>query len=348
MLRDLVNLIRDIYSADSFIYLHQPQTGRECKSNIMRVMDAKTLALGRFVHEFEQKLCEISKARFAIATNSGTAALNLALMLHGIGPFDHVVTQSFTYISTANAIRHVNATPAFVDVDRTTLSMCPESLGKFLEECEKKDINACMPMFTLGNKPKMDEIRKLCRKHNIPIIVDACQAIMTDNFFEGETTCLSFNGNKTITTGGGGAILTNDPDIEMEARKLLNQIGPMEEVWYNYRMPNINAAIGCGMMAGFDFIRAQKLETAKKYHDFAQGHGLECVTPLVPWLNAFLVEDPKYVKEYLSNNLIDSRLGFPLVNELPMYKSSVAMDYPNSTYIKDHIIMLPSGVYGSY
>jgi dTDP-4-amino-4,6-dideoxygalactose transaminase len=280
--------------------------------------------------------------------------LHLALILSGLNndPFSpnftkkYIVTQAFTYIATANVIVHAGYIPIFCDVDENTMGMCPKSLLELIKKVGKDKIVGCIPMNTLGVKCNMPEIRKICAENGIKLIVDSCQSIMTDNFFEGDLTCLSFNGNKPISTGGGGGVLTNDPDVEFNARKYLNQIGPIDRVWYNYRMPNINAAIGCGMLEDFELIKEEKIETATKYKAFAAKQSLKCPTPLSPWVNALIVSEPEYVKDYLSNNMIESRLGFPLLTDIEMYKNCISTEVPNSEYLSKHIIMLPSGVSG--
>jgi len=291
-------------------------------------------------------MCALTGARYCIATNSGTSALHLALMLNGVkrDASKHVLCQSFTYISTANAIVHAGSKPVFVDVDRTTMGMCPDSLENAIDEYGAESFSACMPMHTLGVNCNMRGIKRVCKDNNIPVIVDACQSLMTEDFYDGTMSCVSFNGNKPITTGGGGCILTDDPDMEMAARLYLNQIGPMDRVWYNYRMPNYNAALGYGTLKDYDFIKESKMNTAKQYKEFASSNAIESPTPMIPWLNAFYVDNPAYVKEYLSNNLIDSRLGFPLINEMKIYDGCMATEMPNATWIKDHLIMLPSGI----
>lgn len=346
MLRDLVNLIRGIYDREGHIPLHSTHTTSGTLANMNKCRSSGYLSLGRFVGYFEERLCEITGARYCIATNSGTSALHLSLLLSGVKPdkSKHVACQSFTYISTANAIIHAGSTPVFVDVDRNTMGMCPDSLAQCFDQFGAENFAAVMPMNTLGVNCDIKEIKHLCKEHGIPVILDACQSLMTPGFYDGTLSCLSFNGNKPVTTGGGGCILTDDPDIEMNARKYLNQIGPMDRVWYNYRMPNINAAIGVGTLQEYEHIRDRKVEIAKKYKDFAAKHSIECPTPNCPWLNAFYVDDPVYVKEYLSNNLIDSRLGFPLIHEMEIYRDCMQTDISQAPLIQERMIMLPSGI----
>lgn len=346
MLRDLVNLIRSMYDDEGFIHLHPAYTTSNGISNMNSCYRSGNLSRGRWGGQFERALCDYTGARFCILTNSGTSALHLALLVAGIELNDHIITQDFTYIATANAIIHTGARPVFIDINRDHMSMSVDHLNAAIKDIGKEYIQACVPMLTLGNKGELSKIREICELNKITLIVDGCQAIMTPNMYEGITTCLSFNGNKPITTGGGGAILTDDPNFEMTARMYMNQIDPVVRPWYNYRMPNINAAIGCGAMDFIEHIKKQKERGAKKYHMFAEEHGLTCPTPNFPWLNALLVDDQKCVQEYLSHHLIESRLGFPLIHEMNIYEQ-----YPvgpggfvNAKYICDHIIMLPSGV----
>ena len=343
MLRDLVSLIQKIYKTDEFVPLHEAYVPQPAISNVNVCMGSKKLSLGRWVGAFEQKICEITGAKYCIATSSGTTALTLALKILGIEPDDRVVTQSFTYVATANAIAHLNAHPSFVDIDRDTMGMGADSLESLgLTE----NVKAILPVNILGVNSNMRGISHIARENKIPVLVDACQSIMTSGFFSGDTTCLSFNGNKPVTTGGGGAILTNDADFEMEARLYLNQIGPVNRIWYNYRMGNINAAFGCGVLENFDHITTMKYETSEMYREFAQKHSLTMPTPTVPWLNAFLVENPKEVEAYLRSNYIEARTGFPMVHEMEPFSdiTNERTSMEDTKYIHDHLIMLPSGV----
>jgi dTDP-4-amino-4,6-dideoxygalactose transaminase len=328
---------------EGFIPLHPAHINQSAITNVVECIKSGHVANGKWVSSFENKLTKLTGARFAIATSSGTAALTTALKMQGVGHGDKVVTQAFTYISTANAARHLGAEVWFVDIDRATMGMCPDSLETMLSSLSFTPPKACIPMYTLGIKSDIERIRAICGKYGVKLLVDGCQAVLTAKMFDGYLTCLSFNGNKPITTGGGGAILTNDPDEETEARMYLNQIGQQDRVWYNYRMPNINAALGCGICDSVDDIKEKKRESAKKYMEFAESHSIECPTPITPWLNAFFVDNPAYCKEYLSNNLIESRLGFPLINQLGFYAGSLATDMTIAQWVTDHIIMLPSG-----
>jgi perosamine synthetase len=231
----------------------------------------------------------------AVAVDSGTAALHIALLLAGVGSDDEVITQPLTFVATANAISYCKAHPVFVDVDRTTLGLDPEQLAEFLQQygnlkadgccynlATGRRISACVPMHTFGHPCRIDQVVDICRKYCIPVVEDAAEAL--GSFYcgrhvglFGDIGILSFNGNKPVTTGGGGMIITDNEDIAKKAKHLTTtakQPHPWEFnhdcVGYNYRMPNINAAVGCAQMESFSHVLENKRQTARMYHDFFQ------------------------------------------------------------------------------
>lgn len=238
----------------------KPLLGEEEKRAVLEVLESGMLAQGEKVAEFEQKFAEFIGVKHAIATSNGTTALHAALIAHGINSGDEVITSPFSFIATANAVRMAGATPIFVDIDKNTFNIDPH----LIEAAITSKTKAIMPVHLFGLSCEMDKIMPIARKHNLPVIEDACQAHGAE--FEGKkvgsfgTGCFSFYATKNMITGEGGMITTNDEAIAAKARKIINH-GSEKKYYhnvlgYNYRMTNLAAAIG--------------LEQLKKLNDFNQ------------------------------------------------------------------------------
>ncbi len=239
---------------------------------------------------FEAMVSEYTGAKRAVVCVNGTNALHLAMLLSGVEREDEVLTQALTFVATCNAISYIGAQPIFIDVDQDTLGLSPVALKKWLTEnaiidaqrvCRNKAtgkrIKACIPMHTFGHPCRIEEIAEICREYHIELIEDAAESI--GSFYKGKHTgtfgkigILSFNGNKTITTGGGGMLLFNDEELGKLAKHLTTQAKVPhrwefvhDHIGYNYRMPNLNAAIGCAQMNKMKKIFKIKCETARKY-----------------------------------------------------------------------------------
>ena len=274
MYKDFVKFVQEIYSTTDLIPLHAPQfRGNEKKYLLETIESTFVSSVGEFVDEFERKLERYIGVKHAIATVNGTAALHICLKLAGVLQDTEVITQSLTFVATCNAIHYCGATPIFVDVDRTTLGLSPQSLDNFLQEhCEVRDdgqcwnrstnrqVVACLPMHTLGIPAQLNEIKQVCDQYSLTLIEDAAESL--GSFYNGKHTgsigkmsAVSFNGNKIITTGGGGMILTNDEELAIRAKHLTTTakrpdswVFEHDQVGYNYRLPNLNAALGVAQM----------------------------------------------------------------------------------------------------
>ena len=277
---DIVDFIRVLYAKPAgTIYLHEPVFCGNEKKYLSDCIDLTYVSsVGKYVDLFEEKIAEYTGANKAVVCVNGTNALHLALLLTGVKRDDEVITQPLTFIATANAIAYCGARPVFLDVDRETLGLSPDALLAFLEtqtrlnaegcfnKSTKKRIAACIPMHTFGHPCKIDQIVAICREHKIEVVEDAAESI--GSFYKGQHTgtfgkigVLSFNGNKILTTGGGGMMLFKDKELAKRAKHLTTQAKiphPWEfvhdEVGYNYRMPNINAALGIAQLEQLDFL----------------------------------------------------------------------------------------------
>ena len=229
MFKDFIALVREIYKTNDFIPLHEPRFLGNEKQYLMDTIDSTFVSsVGRYVDDFEIAVANYTGADYAIATVNGTAALHAALVLAGVRNGDEVITQSLTFVATCNAIRYCNAAPVFIDVSKKTLGLSAESMSRFLEEnCEIRDdgycwnkttgkiVRACVPMHTFGFPVELDDINNLCKRYNIALVEDAAESLgstykQKHTGTVGKVSAVSFNGNKIITTGGGGMLLTND------------------------------------------------------------------------------------------------------------------------------------------
>jgi aminotransferase in exopolysaccharide biosynthesis len=312
-----------------------------------------------------------------VAVVNGTEALHLALLLAGVKTGDEVITQPLTFVATANAISYCGALPVFVDVEKSTLGLDPDALADFLEThahikedgyCHNKKtgrrISACVPMHTFGHPCKIDHIVTICKKHHIPVVEDAAEAL--GSFYKGQHAgtfgligILSFNGNKPVTTGGGGIILTDSPNIAQKARHLSTTAKvphPWEfnhdQVGYNCRMPNVNAAIGCAQMENFSFFLQDKRKTAETYSDFFRHMDVPMVEEPPEsrsnyWLNAILLKDKteryKFIR-YADKNDVQARPVWTLMNHLPMFNHCQCGPLDVANRLEDRVVNLASSV----
>jgi len=376
-LTNLVEFIRELYQTQDFIPLHEPCfTGRE-KELVVECIDSTFVSsVGKFVDQFEQQLAEYTGAKYAIATVSGTSALHIALLLADVERDTEVITQPLSFIATCNAISYCGAMPVFVDVDKSTLGLSPKSLSDFLEaygelrdgQCFNKKTNkrlsACVPMHTFGHPCEIDAIKSICDQWCIPLIEDAAESL--GSFYKGKHTgttsllsAISFNGNKIVTAGGGGAIITNDEALAKKA-KYLTTTAKVPHKWefnhdmigYNYRMPNLNAALLCAQLEQLDGFVQNKRETAKRYQVFCAKNQLDFISEPINsnsnyWLNAVLLADKQEQIAFLelaNPQGVMSRPVWTLLNELPMFTSCFAMPLENSKWLADRLVNIPSSV----
>jgi perosamine synthetase len=373
--QEVINFIRNLYQTPDFIALHEPKFAGNEKAYLMDCIDSTFVSsVGKYVDRFEQLVSEYTGVKYAIATVNGTAALHIALKLSGVSQDDEVITQPLSFIATCNAISYCGAKPVFVDVDLDTLGMSPGSLRAFLDvnatkttlgcinNKTGKKISAVVPMHTFGHPCCIDEIAKICDEFNIPLIEDAAESL--GSFYQGKHTgafgklaALSFNGNKTITTGGGGMIITDDEALAKRAKHITTtakQPHPYEfvhdEIGYNYRLPNINAALGCAQMESLSKLLESKRDIANAYAEFFSNSNLKFVKEPAQassnyWLNTLVLED-KQAREIFLKDLNDagvmSRPVWRLMNELMIFSDCQSADLTNAKWLEERVVNIPS------
>lgn len=378
MYKDFVEYIKGLYSSDGFIPLHAPYFGGNEKQYLNECIDTTFVSsVGKFVDRFEQMMEEYTGAKKTVVCVNGTNALHLALKLVGVESKDEVITQSLTFIATANAISYAGAIPVFIDVDKDTMGLSPKALKSWLQAnaevkahaCYNKitgrRIKVCMPMHTFGHPVHLEELVNICTEYYLELVEDAAESI--GSFYKGKHTgtfgrigVLSFNGNKTITTGGGGMLLFQDEELGNYAKHLTTQ-AKLPHRWefihdhigYNYRMPNINAAIGCAQMENLDFILTNKRETAMRYKEYLRNYSemsffegpIDCKSNY--WLNAIILPDREARNEFLqfTNDAgIMTRPIWTLMNKLEMFKDCQTDNLENTIWFEDRVVNIPSSV----
>jgi aminotransferase in exopolysaccharide biosynthesis len=376
--RDIIALIRSIFNVPTgSIPLHAPVfDGNEKKYLEECIHSTLVSSVGKFVNLFEESVSEFTGARKAVVCVNGTSALFLALKLVGLKEDEEALTQSVSFVATANAITYCGAKPVFLDVDRDTMGMSPLALEKFLmEETRKKNgecynkktgkrIRVCVPMHTFGHPCRIDKIASLCNEYGIVLIEDAAESIgsyykniHTGTF--GKIGIISFNGNKTITTGGGGIMLFNDEILAERAKYLSTQAKVPhqwdffhDEIGYNYRMPNVNAAIGLAQMENLKFYLSRKRLLASKYKDFFKNSSVKffiepenCSSNY--WLNAIIfnsrTERDLFLKQSNGEGIMTRPLWI-LTNKLPMYDHCQRDSLENSLWLEERVVAIPSSV----
>ena len=373
--QDTIDFIRNLYQTAEFIPLHEPKFIGNEKAYVIDCIDSTFVSsVGKYVDRFEQMVAEYTGAKYAVATVNGTAALHIALKLVGVNQGDEVITQSLSFVATCNAISYCGAKPVFVDVERDTLGMSPSSLQNFLSAnttqtsvgCINKTtgrrISAVVPMHTFGLPCRIDEIAKICGEFCIPLIEDAAESL--GSYYQGKHTgtfgklaAFSFNGNKTITTGGGGMIISDDEALAKRAKHITTtakQPHPYEfvhdEIGYNYRLPNINAALGCAQMESLPRLLESKRIIALAYAEFFSASNIHYVAEPAQansnyWLNALILED-KQAREGFLQELnaagVMSRPIWRLMNELPMFQDCQSGDLTNAKWLEERVVNIPS------
>lgn len=378
MFDDFIDFVRELYGTNDFIPLHEPHfTGNE-KRYLMETIDSTFVSsVGKFVDEFESTVVDYTGAKYAIATMNGTAALHVALILAGVESQDEVITQSLTFVATCNAIRYCNAEPVFVDVSRRTLGLSPESLAYFLQEhceirndgaCWNKNTNrivrACVPMHTFGMPVQLDELSAVCKQYNIVLVEDAAESL--GSIYKGKHTgtigahaVLSFNGNKIITSGGGGMILTNDKRTADRAKHITTTAKVShkwkfehDEVGFNYRLPNLNAALGLAQMESLPNILERKRVVASRYQEWGKNNGIQFIeeqtqTKANYWLNTVITEDLKqrdFMLEHTNKNQIMTRPAWMPMHMLSMYQHCQNDELNNTEWLYDRLVNVPSSI----
>lgn len=378
MFKHFVELVRELYRSDDFIPLHEPRfIGNEKKYLLDTIDSTFVSSVGAYVDEFEKRVARYTGSKYGVATVNGTAALHVSLLLAEVEAGDEVITQSLTFAATCAAIRYCGADPVFVDVDRETLGMSPESLLGFLSEHAARDSNgvcrnrqtgkkivACVPMHTFGHPVRIDKIHHICREFNIVLIEDAAESLgstykNTSTGCFGRMSILSFNGNKIITTGGGGMILTDDRDIAEQAKHLTTTakkkhpwLYDHDAVGFNYRLPNLNAALGCAQMEKLDAFIEKKRNLADSYNNWCSSASMHFIKEPADacsnyWLNALLLDDVEQRDNFLAytnNNKVMTRPAWVPMHRLAMYGKCHKQDLQNTEWLADRLVNIPSSV----
>ncbi|MCG3658943.1 LegC family aminotransferase [Aliarcobacter butzleri] len=376
-MQKIVDFIKETFKTQEFIPLHEPRFIGNEKKYLNDCIDSTFVSsIGKYVDTFEKEFAKTVGSKFAIATVNGTAALHISLLLGDVKKDDEVITQPLTFIATCNAISYIEAKPIFIDVDLDTMGLSPKSLKKFLEtNCEVVDnkcinkttnrqIKACVPMHTFGHPCKIDEIKEICDSWNITLVEDAAESLgsyyknkHTGTF--GKIGAFSFNGNKIITSGGGGVIVTNDEVLAKRAKHITTTAKihhPYEyvhdEIGYNYRLPNINAALLVAQLEQLERFLVSKRELAKIYDEFFSLNSIKFIKESENsksnyWLQAVLLDDLKQRDEFLeftNKNGVMTRPIWKLMNELDMFKDCQKDDLKNAKYLEERVVNIPSSV----
>lgn len=373
----IVDFIKQTFKTQEFIPLHEPRFVGNEKKYLNDCIDSTFVSsVGKYVDTFEKEFAKTVGSKYAIATVNGTASLHISLILAGVKRDDEVITQPLTFIATCNAISYIDAKPIFVDVDLDTMGLSPKSLEEFLKKnCEIQDdkcinkttgkiIKACVPMHTFGHPCKIDEIQVICDEWHIILVEDAAESLgsyykekHTGTF--GKLGAFSFNGNKIITSGGGGVIVTDDETLAKRAKhitttaKILHKWEYVhDEIGYNYRLPNLNAALLCAQLEQLEGFLENKRELAETYRRFFTDQGIAFFTepPLSRsnyWLNAIVFEsltERNAFLEYTNTNSVMTRPIWKLMNKLEMFASCQCDGLRNALFLEERIVNIPSSV----
>lgn len=397
MYQKIIGFIKDLYNNQEFVPLAVPKFIGNEKKYLNECIDTTFVSsVGKFVDRFEEDMAAYTGAKRAVVCVSGTNALHMSLMLVGVKRDDEVLTQALTFIATCNALSYIGAHPVFIDVDKSTMGLSPDAMKEWLQKnaevrkntrineldkshdfafqedefaCYNKNtgrrIKACVPMHTFGHPVRIEEIAVLCKEWHIELVEDAAESIgskykgkHTGTF--GKVGAISFNGNKTITTGGGGMMLFNDEEMGAYAKHITTQAKiphrwefRHDHIGYNYRMPNINAALGCAQLENLDAYVADKRATAAAYAEYFKNvEGIEFFTEPENsfsnyWLNVVILPDHDKQLEFLqetNDNGVMTRPIWELMNRLPMFENCENDGLKNTIFFADRVVNIPSSV----
>ena len=378
MYNQITDFIHQLFGTVETVPLHAPLFIGNEKKYLEECIDTTFVSsVGKFVDRFEADMAAYTGATKAVVCVSGTNALHMAMMLAGVERDDEVLTQALTFIATCNAISYIGAHPVFIDVDMETLGLSPKSVKDWLIKnaevrngaCYNKHsgrrVKACVPMHTFGHPVKIDELVAVCEEWHLELVEDAAESI--GSLYKGRHTgtfgkvgAISFNGNKTITTGGGGMLLFQDEELGTLAKHLTTQAKVPhrwafvhDHIGYNYRMPNINAALGCAQLENIDRYVADKRETAAIYADFFKN--IPDITFFTEpencrsnyWLNVVMLKDKTAQQEFLeytNDHGVMTRPVWELMNRLEMFRHCETDGLKNTEWLADRIVNIPSSV----
>ena len=375
MTKQLVSFVKDLYQTNEFIPLHVPTfSGNEHQYVSETISSTYVSSIGKFVDNFERHIENYTGTAKAVSTVNGTAALHAALYMAGVKNNDIVVTQALTFVATCNALHHMGAEPAFVDVSPASLGLCPRALSAFLEKHAvltesgpihkktKQRFQAVVPMHTFGHPVELDELIEVCMQWKISLVEDAAESL--GSFYKGKHTgtlgdfgAISFNGNKIITTGGGGMVLCKTLASGLHIKHITTTAKvphPYEffhdEAGFNYRMPNLNAALGCAQIESLAAFISNKRAIASLYLDFFKDSDFQFVTePSYAksnyWLNAIICPNKSEREKLLKLTNADGVMTRPiwqLMHRLPMFENSMRGDLSHSEFIEARLVNIPS------
>lgn len=373
---DFEKYVRGIYH-DEHILLHRPVFSQSDEQYVMACLKSNFVSsAGPEVGLFEKQIAEFTEAKYAVATVSGTAALHACLAVIGVGYGDEVIIPSLTFVATGNAVKYSGAEPIFLDVEPMTGTISPDALRSFLSnkttyvngvlknKSTKRPIKACIAMHTFGHPARLIELSEICKDFDIDLIEDAAEALgsrINDRHVgnAGILSTYSFNGNKIITTGGGGMITTNDEELAMKLRhitttaKVPHQYNYFhDQLGFNYRLPNLNASLGLGQMKCLQKFLAAKKIVAKLYEDFFEETPVrfwseEPGAVSNYWLNAISFPDKelKYAfLDFTNSRGIMTRPVWDLLPTLPHFKHSQTDGMPVARGIYETTVNIPSSV----
>ena len=373
-----INFIKEVFGNQEFIPLAVPVFAGNEKKYLDECIDTTFVSsVGKYVDRFEKDMAEYAGCKKAVVCVSGTNALHMSMMLVGVERDDEVLTQALTFIATCNAISYIGAQPVFIDVDKSTMGFSPDALKEWLVknaeikngQCYNKNtgrrVKACVPMHTFGHPVRIEEIANLCEEYHIELVEDAAESI--GSLYKGKHTgtfgkvgAISFNGNKTITTGGGGMMLFNDEELASHAKHLTTQAKVShrwefrhDHVGYNYRMPNINAALGCAQLENLDKFIASKRQLALEYAEYFKNiDDIQFFTEPEDtfsnyWLQTVILKDKDTQQEFLqqtNDNGVMTRPIWELMNRLPMFEHCENDGLVNTIWFADRVVNIPSSV----
>lgn len=373
-----IDFIKSVYGNQEFTPLAVPKFIGNEKKYLEECIDTTFVSsVGKFVDRFEEDMARYTGSKRAVVCVSGTNALHMSLMLVGVERDDEALTQALTFIATCNALSYIGAHPVFIDVDRSTMGLSPDAMKEWLMknaeirngECFNKNtgrrVKACVPMHTFGHPVRIEEIAALCEEYHIELVEDAAESIgsrykgkHTGTF--GKVGAISFNGNKTITTGGGGMMLFNDEELGAYAKHITTQAKiphrwefRHDHIGYNYRMPNINAALGCAQLENLDKYVESKRQVAAEYEAYFKNvPDIEFFVDSPDtfsnyWLNAVILPDKEQQLQFLeetNDNGVMTRPIWELMNRLPMFENCENDGLKNTIWFADRVVNIPSSV----
>lgn len=358
-----------IYLIETAMYGNEYQFIKECLDS------GKVSTIGEEVTILEEAIAQRVGTTYAIATSSGTAALHLGLMINGVQPGDFVLTQPFTFIATVNAILHTGAKPLFTDIDRETLGLDPEALREFLHlETEVRDdgkcyhiktgqrIAACVPVHAFGHPARIPEITNICTTYHIPVVEDAAEGLGSTRQEQsvgtfGQVGIFSFNGNKIVTSGGGGMLVTQDVTLAQKAEFIAMQsVGERSAgatlVGYNYRMPALNAALGLAQWQHLDESIRRKHQIRDWYQSLLDKEDVALFQQPANtfsnyWLQTLIFPDKVSRDTFVAETNADgikTRAAWPLLHRQPLFSGPYHAALPNAQWAEDHLANVPSTI----